>query len=139
MSEAIISREFPVSAQRLYDAIADQDKLGSWLGAKVSVPVRGDGGLVGTVRRVHLGPFSFDERIASTESPCSLDYSIVPPMPLLKHHRGEMRIEALGPERSRLQWRVVLELQLGAHHVVLPVLKGVLSVGLGRLAKRLAH
>jgi uncharacterized protein YndB with AHSA1/START domain len=139
MSEATITREFSVSAQRLYDAIADQDQCGSWLGAKVSVPVRGPDGLVGTVRRIHLGPFTFDERIASTEPARSLDYSIVPPMPLLKHHRGEMRIEALGPERSRLQWRVVLELSAGAHHVVLPVLKGVLSVSLGRLAKQLAN
>jgi uncharacterized protein YndB with AHSA1/START domain len=138
MSETTISREFGVSAQRLYDALADQDILGSWLGATVSVRVRGTHGLVGTVRRIHLGPVSFDERIAVADSPHAIDYAIVPPVPLLRHHRGELRIEALGPSRSRLTWRIALKLALGADIVVLPMVKQGLSLALTRLSKLLA-
>lgn len=140
MSEIRLVRDFAVGAQRLYDALADQDTLGEWLGAKVSVPQRGEGGsLVGTVRRVHLGPLQFDERIALAEPPHAIHYRIVPPMPLLRHHQGELRIEALSETHSRLTWRVVLELALRADLVVLPVLQGALSLGLTRLQRRLAR
>jgi uncharacterized protein YndB with AHSA1/START domain len=140
MSETVITREFSVSAERLYEALADQDKMSSWIGAKVSVPVRGaNGALVGTVRRIHVGLVIFDERIEAVEPARSITYAVVPPMPLLRHHLGQMRIEPLGPHRSRLTWRIQLELALGADRVVGPVLGRVLALGLARLARRLSN
>ncbi len=137
MSVSTIQRDFEVSAERLFDALADQDKLGSWLGVKVSVPTRG-ATPVGTVRRIHLGVTTFDERIELAERPRAIDYAIVPPMPLLRHHRGVMRIEAISPTRSRLSWTVTLELAAGLNVVVLPFIMQSLSLGLSRLAKQLS-
>src|SRR5688572_11017485 len=85
--------------------------MSAWMGAKISVAKRGDNGLVGTVRRVHLGMKSFDERIVEAKPPSFLAYQISSPVPLLSHHRGEMRVESLGPQRARLSWHIVLELK----------------------------
>lgn len=146
MSETTLVQEFAVSAEQLYDAIADQDGMGAWMGAKISVPVRGpagsDGkpGLVGTVRRVHAGPLAFDEKIVEAVAPRFLAYQICSPLPLLKHHRGEMRIESLGAGRSRLTWHIVLEMKLPLlGDLVLGPLGLSIKAALKRLARRLSN
>jgi len=133
-------QEFAVSADKLFAAIADQDGMSAWMGAKISVPVRGKDGLVGTVRRVHLGPVSFDERIVEAEAPRFLAYQICSAMPLLQHHRGELRVESLGEGRSRLTWHIVLQLKPS---FISPLVAGPLGLtikqALKRLSGRLTH
>lgn len=114
--------------------------MSAWMGAKISVPVRGKDGLVGTVRRIHAGPISFDEKIVEVQAPHFLAYQICSPLPLLKHHRGEMRVEALAEGRSRLTWKIVLELKPAfVGGLVLGPLGMTIDKALKRLARRLAR
>jgi uncharacterized protein YndB with AHSA1/START domain len=139
VSELRLQQDFPVSAERLYDALADQEGMSAWMGSKITVRERGASGLVGTVRRIHLGPASFDERIVEAQRPSRIVYRICSPVPLLAHHRGELQIEALGERASRVTWRV--ELALRPSFVGAPVRAGlglVLRVALERLARRLS-
>jgi uncharacterized protein YndB with AHSA1/START domain len=138
VSQINLSQDFDVSAERVYDALADQDGMSAWLGGKISVPVRVNGGLVGTVRRIHVGPASFDEQIVEAERPHLIAYTISSPVPLLVKHRGELRVSSLDARRSRVTWQVELVLApevLGLG--VRPLLSLVLGAGLKRLAAKL--
>lgn len=135
VSDIILRQDFAVSAERVFDALADQDNMGSWMGAKITVPVRSEGGLVGTVRRVHAGVITFDERIVEAERPRSIAYQISSPVPLLAKHRGEIEVESLGPRSARVTWTITLQLRPG--FVGAPV-RGVLSLLIRRALKRLA-
>jgi uncharacterized protein YndB with AHSA1/START domain len=139
VSEIIVRQDFAVSAERVFDALADQDAMGRWMHAKISVRSRGEDGLVGTVRRIQLGPASFDEQIVDAERPVRVAYQISSPVPLLVKHRGELQVEALGPRQARVTWRVVLQLAPDAVGVLVrPLLARVLRKALARLARQLA-
>jgi uncharacterized protein YndB with AHSA1/START domain len=138
--EITVTHDFAAPVERVFAALADQDGMGAWMRARISVPTRGADGLVGTVRRIHLGPTSFDERIIACEPPGFIAYQIVTPLPLLRRHRGEMRVEAQGEGRTRLTWHIVMELEpaiIGA--LVLKPLGLTLKRGLTRLSEQLTH
>ncbi|MEY4511545.1 MAG: Polyketide cyclase / dehydrase and lipid transport [Pseudomonadota bacterium] len=135
MSQINLSQDFAVPAERVYDALADQDGMSAWMGSKISVPVRGEGGLVGTVRRIHAGPVSFDERIVEAQRPSLIAYTICSPMPLLVKHRGELRIAPIDARRSRVTWQVELVMKSA---IVGAAIRGVLTLALGAALKRLA-
>lgn len=105
------------------------------MGSKISVPVRGTDGLVGTVRRIHVGPASFDERIVEAQRPTLIAYTICSPMPLLVKHRGELRVAPLDARRSRVTWDIELVMKSA---LVGAVMKPVLTLALGAALKRLA-
>jgi uncharacterized protein YndB with AHSA1/START domain len=136
VTEITLVQDFAVPAERVYEALADQDRMGDWMRAQISVPTRGKDGLVGTVRRIHLGPASFDERIVECEPPRFIAYQIVTRVPLLRHHRGEMRIESNGEGQARLTWRIVLDMKpafVGA------LVRGPLVLAIKRAVERLAR
>jgi uncharacterized protein YndB with AHSA1/START domain len=138
VSNIRVIREFAVQPGRVFDALADQENMGRWMGAKMSVPVRGEGSLVGTVRRIHLGPISFDERITSVQPGKAIGYEICTRLPGLVRHRGEVRVTPVDAQRCRVEWDVELDLQpafLGAP--VLAGLKALLGRGLGKLERQL--
>lgn len=133
-----IRQQIAASAERVYDALADQDNMGSWMGAKITIPTRGETGLVGTIRRVHLGPASFDERILEAERPSHIAYTIIGKLPALIHHRGELQIVSESDQLTNVDWRVELKFSnplLGV--IVKGVLSLVLTVALKRLARKL--
>jgi hypothetical protein len=133
--QLILRQDFEVSAERVYDALADQDGMSAWMGGKISVPVRGEGGLVGTVRRIHIGSASFDERIVEAQRPSLIAYIICSPVPLLVKHRGELRVESLSARRSRVTWQIDLVLRSA---LVAAVVRPMLTFALGGALKRLA-
>lgn len=135
VSQINLSQDFDAAAERVYDALADQDGMSAWMGSKISVPVRGADGLVGTVRRIHVGPTSFDERIVEAQRPTLLAYTICSPMPLLVKHRGELRVVPIDARRSRVTWDIELEMKSA---LVAAAIKPVLTLALGAALKRLA-
>jgi uncharacterized protein YndB with AHSA1/START domain len=140
VKEITLVQDFAAPVDRVFAALADQDAMGAWMGGQISVPTRGKDGLVGTVRRIHLGPTWFEERIVECEPPRFIAYQIVTRVPLLQHHRGEMRIEPLGAAQTRLTWRIVLELKpafVGA--LLLAPLGLTVKRGLRRLSHSLTH
>jgi uncharacterized protein YndB with AHSA1/START domain len=136
--QIILHQTFQASAERVFDALGDQDNMASWLGGKITVPVRGEVGLVGTVRRIHLGPLFFDERILEAERPRYIAYQIVSEVAWLVRHHGELRIESIAPEQTRVTWRVLLELKTPLIGMLArATLSVVLAIGLKRLARKL--
>jgi uncharacterized protein YndB with AHSA1/START domain len=136
VKEITLVQDFAAPVERVFAALADQDAMGAWMGGQISVPTRGKDGLVGTVRRIHLGPTWFEERIVECEPPRFIAYQIVTRVPLLQHHRGEMHIEPHGAGQTRLTWRIVLELKpafVGA------LLLGPLGLTVKRGLRRLSH
>lgn len=129
MATITLSKDFDISAERLFDALADQDRMGRWMGAKITVPVRGANGLVGTVRRIHLGAVSFDEEITHADRPRSLRYRVVRGVPFLEQHHGEVIVSPLSVARSRLTWTIELSLTL-------PLLAPLSLQGLGAILRR---
>lgn len=140
VSELTLVQDFHAPAERVFLALADQERMGEWMRAKISVPVRGPNGLVGTVRRIHVGLRSLDERIVECEAPRFIAYEIVTPVPLLRRHRGEVRVESLDAARSRVRWRVVMDFEprfVGG--LVVAVLRAVMGRALARLAKSVSQ
>jgi uncharacterized protein YndB with AHSA1/START domain len=133
-----LSKDFDLPAEQLFDALADQGGMGRWMGVRISVPVRGAEGLVGTVRRIHLGLVSFDEEITHAERPHSLRYRVIRGVPLLRHHRGELVIAPLSATQSRLTWTVELSLAVPLlASLSLQSLAATLRRALGRLQTQL--
>ena len=140
VGEITIKRTFDTSAERLFDALADQQNMARWMGGRITVPVQGPGGLVGTIRRMHLGPISMDEQIIGAERPYSLSYQIIRGIPALKHHLGELKLEPHGPERSDLTWRITFELTSPLlSSLILRAMRPTIERGLERLSKQLGR
>lgn len=138
MSDVTVHQTFRAPAERVFDALADQDSMAGWMGGKISVPVRGEAGLVGTVRRIHLGPWALDERILEADRPRYIAYRIVSRVPGMARHHGELRIESASATEVRVTWRVALEMKVPVVGMLArQVLKLVLSNGLKRLARNL--
>lgn len=113
--------------------------MGSWMGAKITVPTRGDSGLVGTTRRVHMGFASFDERILEAERPSHIGYTITSKLPALVYHRGDLRLTPQGDQGTLVHWRVEVKLKNALlEAIVKTVLSLVLTLALKRLARKLA-
>lgn len=138
MNEIVITQRFAASPERVFAALADQDAMGRWMGSKISVPVRGPDGLVGTVRRVHVGPYALDERIVDVEPPKRIAYQVVSRPPMLKRHHGELRIEPEGTHGATVIWTVHADFKPAfVGNLVLPLIQATLARGLSRLAKEL--
>jgi uncharacterized protein YndB with AHSA1/START domain len=129
-----IVQEFRVSAEQVFDALADQENSGSWMGAKISVAARGEHGLVGTVRRVHLGPTHFEERILEAERPRHIGYAIVSTVPGLVRHRGDVYVQRKGEEQAEVTWRVDMVLRPA---LLTMIVRALLSFVIARALKRL--
>jgi uncharacterized protein YndB with AHSA1/START domain len=139
-NDITITHDFSVAPARVFGALDDHANMGSWLGGKITVAKsRPDGG-VGTVRRIHLGPAHFDEEVIEREVPSRIVYRITAGVPLLRHHRGEIRVEANGHGGSRVRWNVALETKVpGLSAPLRSGLGVVLKQGLKRLEKKLSR
>jgi hypothetical protein len=95
--------------------------------------------LVGTVRRVHIGPAHFDERILEVDPPRHLGYAIVDAPSTLVRHRGDVYVEPKGEQNAEVTWCVDLELKPAFLTVIVrALLSFVLTRALKRLDRQLA-
>lgn len=140
MEPVIIKQRFAAAPDRVFAALADQDAMASWMGGRITIPERGPRGLVGTVRRIHLGPFAFDERIVACEPPRRLAYQVVGRVPFLRRHRGEVTVAADGADAANVSWSIDAEFapRWVGRVVMSAIVKG-LERGLAKLAVRLAE
>lgn len=98
---------YAVPAEVLWSVLIDHERMGEWVDAKVSVIAgAGDGG-VGTVRRVEIGPLSIDEEVIACDPPHRFVYRVTRGLPV-RHHQGEVRVEAVSDEESELHWTITL-------------------------------
>ncbi len=137
--DVIITHEFPVSAERVFAALDDHANMGRWLGTRVSVVKSGEGGGVGTVRRIHGPLVAVDEEVIERTAPYYLVYRIVRGVPGLRFHRGEIRVEPRSDGRSFVRWQVQFEARSRAlTRLILPIIGFALGRGLARLEGQLA-
>ena len=125
----LVTRTFNVSAERLFAALDDNASMGRWLGVKIDLIKNPPGGGVGTVRRLHIGLQRIDEEIFEREVPTRIVYKIVRGLFPLSHHRGEINVASLGPQRSTVDWKIELDSKI-------PGLATVVRAGLGRGIER---
>jgi len=137
MPQLSLSRTFAVPQARVFAALADQDRMGAWMGAEISVPVRTPD-LVGTVRRIHAGPMRFDERIVAVDPGRFIAYEICTPLPGLVRHHGTLHVDARGPEQSHVRWDIEMEFSVPLMgHAVLAGLRLLCTRGLAKLEQQL--
>lgn len=108
MSSLDLHQKFAASKEDVFAVLSDHANMGSWLGMRVTVPVHTPGGGVGTVRRVHMGPWHLDEEIVEHEPSERMAYRIVAGLPGLRHHRGEVRLAGTDTG-CELHWHVDVE------------------------------
>ena len=94
-------------AERVFAALDDHANMGKWLGSPVSLVKNVADGGVGKGRyHMTMAALEIDEEILSRDAPRSLSYRVLSGVPMLKHHHGEVRVEALGDTQSRVHWHV---------------------------------
>lgn len=126
-------REFDVAPAALFAAISDHEGMSRWLDVRVTLVARGDAQGVGAVRRVEVSGLSFDETVVYSDAPVRLVYRITRGVPV-SFHRGEMLVEALGADRSRLTWNIVMVGSIpGLVHGIALALRPAIEGGLVKL------
>lgn len=134
-------QEFNTPVEKLFDAFADHVSMGKIFGQKFTRVVDSkdpsDINGVGSVRKVHIPVFGFEETIRKSEKPNRLEYQISKGTPL-HHHYGTMVFKSLPNGKSAVDYTVELGSKLP---IVAPFLKTVLVLlmgsGLKRYAKKL--
>ena len=133
-----IHQRFGASPEEVFAALSDHARMADWLGAKVTLPMLTEGGGVGTIRRIHVGPMHVDEQIVAHEPPARIVYKIVNSVPGITDHEGEVRIAPHPAGGSEVHWLIHIEWALprvGA--LASRTIRFGLSRGLRRLASSL--
>jgi uncharacterized protein YndB with AHSA1/START domain len=129
-----MTHDFSASAERVFAAFSDHANMHRWFGVKVTLVHDVPGGGTGSVRRVHLGPRSFDEEVLESEANRRIVYKIVRNLAPLDHHRGEIRFTELDPSSVRVDWQI----ELGSKVPLLVGIVGaVLKLAINRALARL--
>jgi uncharacterized protein YndB with AHSA1/START domain len=135
-----IRQDIAAPAERVFAALDDHANMGMWLGPPVSLIKNVADGGVGSVRRIRAAGLAIDEEILSRDAPYSLSYRILSGVPLLKHHHGEVKVEALDETQSRVHWHVEVAAALpGLASLIGLALRATLTRGLRRLNRQLAQ
>lgn len=130
----VLEEHFPVQPEALWDVLMDHEALGTWIGARVTVVTGPPDGGVGTVRRVHAGPLSFDEVIVYADRPTRFVYRIVRGVPGLKYHRAEVLLRPWGRTGVQLRWDTLLVSYVPVlAQGIAQMLRGSLTQATGRL------
>ncbi|MDQ3031100.1 MAG: SRPBCC family protein [Myxococcota bacterium] len=139
----VVEQEIAASPERVWAAINDHEGMSRWLDARVSVLARRDGTAIGTVRRIRARGIVVDEEVVYADAPAEgrpgrLVYRIVRGAPF-RFHRGEMLVERIAGDRSRLTWDVVLASDIpGVARLGALALRPALRAGLRKLDRLLA-
>ena len=138
MSQVVIESDFSAPPEKVFQALSDNERMGSWLGARITVPIPVEGGAVGTVRRIHAGLIHIDEKILEHQPPHRIVYRIINRVPAVRDHRGEIRIVPGAAGGSTVRWSIYLDSPLpGVAALITRVLRVAIRAGLARLDKRL--
>jgi len=127
-------RHLPFCADTAWSLLTDPARMSTWSRARIELVAAGDGGRsdsVGTLRRVHIDTqllgwrMRLDEVVAEAEPPRRLVYCAVD-APLLRGHRGQMRIAPAGSadQGCELTWEVDFELAVSPLE---PLMRSLLS------------
>lgn len=139
----VLEQVIAATPDRVWAAINDHEGMSRWLDARVSVLARREGTGVGTVRRIRARGIVVDEEVVYADAPVDgrpgrLVYRIVRGAPF-RFHRGEMLVERVSTDRSRLTWDIVLASGVpGVARLGALALRPALRDGLRKLDRLLA-
>lgn len=97
---------------RLFDALADHNRLGKVFGAPVRRIREGDTDVngVGSVRKIGIGPLAIEETVTAFDPERSIDYRITRGGFPIRDHRGHIEV-ASDASGSRVNWTI----EFGSH------------------------
>ena len=102
-----VERTLEGPIERIFDVLADHanyDRFGGIRRSALIRPGEVDPNGVGALRRVTVGPFTFEEEITAFEPPTRLDYLIVKLNVPFEHRGGSIRLAAAGEGRVDAVW-----------------------------------
>jgi len=104
-----VVQEFPAPRETVFAHLTDHNKVGAILGAKMVRIKDGEDAENGlhSVRRVTIGPMSFEETVVRFEAPERMEYTVTTKAPI-KNHRGIMLFEETSTG-SRLHYEVLFD------------------------------
>jgi uncharacterized protein YndB with AHSA1/START domain len=107
MSSIRVERTLDAPIDGVFEVLADHanyDRFGGIRRAELLRPGTEDRNGVGALRRVTIGPLTFDEEITAYEPPHRLDYLIVKLNLPYEHKGGSVRLEPDGDGRTHAVW-----------------------------------
>lgn len=123
----IMHQEFNAPIEKVWADMSDHVSMGKIMGQKFTRIVDGkdpaDPNGVGSVRRINIPVFGFEETVMKSEKESVIEYTISKGTPL-SHHYGTMIFKSLGDNKTSLDYTI----ELGSK---LPFLGGILKSVLG--------
>ena len=124
----IMHQEFNAPIEKVWADMSDHVSMGKIMGQNFTRIVDGkdpaDPNGVGSVRRINVPVFGFEETVMKSEKHQVIEYTISKGTPL-NHHYGRMIFKSLGDNKSSLDYTI----ELGSK---IPLLGGILKVALGK-------
>ncbi len=134
-----ITQDFAAPRETVFAQLTDHNKVGPILGAKMVRIKDGDDATNGlhSVRKVTIGPLSFEETVVRFEAPERMEYTVTTKAPI-KNHRGIMLFEDTGTG-SRLHYEILFDGRYPlTGGLIRKQLETAISKGLSRYAASLA-
>ena len=125
--EIKIYQEFDAPVEVVWDALSDHKNFGKLMGIPVEriidSPEPNNPNGAGSVRRINIPLFGFEETILKADKPNYIEYKISKGTPL-NHHLGKMVFKALPGQRSAIDYTITLGSKV-------PLLGAIVKNGLG--------
>ena len=131
----VISRDFDIPVERLFNALADHNNLKNVFGIPVKRIKDGidDVNGVGSVRALGLGPLATEETVVDVEPNVSIDYEITKNGGPLMNHHGRIDFSSRGGRGSSVTWTITFDSWPVVGTVVAKVLETAITRGLGKI------
>jgi len=115
-NRTLLHEEISAPIDRVFDALADHDTMGSWLDANIrrtknsEVKAEGPNG-TGSIRTIKMfGLVEFDETVVVFKKPNTIEYKITRGSPLRNHHGRINLIEKNG--KTEVTWDIRFDMAI---------------------------
>lgn len=126
--EIKIYQEFDAPVEVVWDALSDHANFGKLMGIPVErivdSPEPNNPNGAGSVRRIKIPLFGFEETILKADKPNYIEYKISKGTPL-NHHLGKIQFKALPGQRSAVDYTITVGSKV-------PLLGAIVKDGLGK-------
>ena len=127
--KVVMHQEFNAPIEKVWDDMSDHVSMGKIMGQKFTRIVDGKDPAnpngVGSVRRINIPVFGFEETVRKSEKHSLIEYQISKGTPL-DHHYGTMVFKSIAENKTSLDYTI----ELGSK---LPFLGAILKMALGNM------
>ena len=134
-------QEFNAPVSKVWADMSDHVSMGKIMGQKFTVLKKGNDpnepNGVGSVRRINIPVFGFEETVMKAEKEKVIEYTITKGTPL-NHHYGTMHFKSLGDNKSSLDYTIELGSKIPFLGLGLKIaLKSLIGGGIKKYAQKL--